>query len=257
MATYGWTLTRCSCGQPCCGRTSDRWPTAYESTASTRYAGLWRGARSWPRPSPTSWKWPSCRLTGCPLRRQVKRPRTAFPASGAGLADGGWPSPTTRSTPAQPSGLAPDICANTERSQSPSRPAIAWPGRRNHASRALSAVPRDRHDTEPCMACRQLPAVRQRPSPNRLVLARLSTLLRTATFSAEGAPPHGQNAQLRTVGGPEHHSSPTVQIDSSLCQGVRLVFVLACDVPLFRCPDFGRRVGCGPGVAWPKSWHPG
>ncbi len=44
------------------------------------------------------------------------------------------------------------------------------------------------------------------------------------------------------------------QIDASFCQVVRAVFFLAREV-VFLGRD--RRVGAGPGVAWPKSWRSG
>src|SRR5712675_1223799 len=75
-----------------------------------------------------------------------------------------------------------------------------------------------------------------------------------------GQPLEGDCRQIRQICA---HVSADVaykesaQIDASLCQVVRAVFFLACELALFCWSAGCRRVVTGPGVAWPKSWRSG
>src|SRR2546421_3222602 len=55
----------------------------------------------------------------------------------------------------------------------------------------------------------------------------------------------------------EGQRSVADHVDASLCQVVRAVFFLACELALFCWSAGCRRVVTGPGVAWPKSWRSG
>ena len=81
-------------------------------------------------------------------------------------------------------------------------------------------------------------------------------LVKGASSGIGEATSHETAAQIDQVWvRPRSHAAPQqdAHIDSSLCQVALLVFVRACDVPLFHWGRCSRRVSVGPGVAWPKS----